>query len=145
MKSAYELAMERLKAKDSPDRKELNEEQKTKIAQVNEKYTAKAAERQIFLQKQIAEAFDGWHMWVVESATRKHGLRQAVSRMRRSNMVAAFERWYSHTQESRHLVSAASRVVAKMQHVAYVGSFARWAEFCEEKRRLRRVTSRLTN
>jgi hypothetical protein len=56
MKSAYELAMERLKAKDSPDRKELNEEQKTKIAQVNEKYTAKAAERQIFLQKQIAEA-----------------------------------------------------------------------------------------
>ena len=48
--------MERLKAKDSPDRKELNEEQKTKIAQVNEKYTAKAAERQIFLQKQIAEA-----------------------------------------------------------------------------------------
>ena len=56
MKSAYELAMERLKAKDSPARKELNEEQKTKIAQVNEKYTAKAAERQIFLQKQIAEA-----------------------------------------------------------------------------------------
>ena len=56
MKSAYELAMERLKAKDSPDRKELNEEQKTKIAQVNEKYTAKAAERQIFLQKQIAAA-----------------------------------------------------------------------------------------
>ena len=56
MKSAYELAMERLKAKDSPDRKALNEEQKTKIAQVNEKYTAKAAERQIFLQKQIAEA-----------------------------------------------------------------------------------------
>lgn len=48
--------MQRLKAKDSPDRKELNQEQKTKIDQVNKKYTAKAAERQIFLQKQIAEA-----------------------------------------------------------------------------------------
>jgi len=56
MKSAYELAMQRLKAKDSPDRRELNQEQKTEIAKVNEKYTAKAAERQIFLQKQMTEA-----------------------------------------------------------------------------------------
>ncbi|MBT3468633.1 MAG: hypothetical protein HOD72_15615 [Opitutae bacterium] len=56
MKSAYELAMERLKSKDSPDRKELTEEQKAKIAEVDKKFTAKAAERQIFLNKQIAEA-----------------------------------------------------------------------------------------
>ena len=49
MKSAYELAMERLKSKDSTDRKELTEEQKTEIAEVDKKFTAKAAERQIFL------------------------------------------------------------------------------------------------
>ena len=56
MKSAYELAMERLKSKDSSDRKELTEEQKLKIAEVDKKFTAKAAERQIFLNKQVAEA-----------------------------------------------------------------------------------------
>ena len=56
MKSAYELAMERLKAKDEPGRKELTEEQKAEIAKVNKKFTAKAAERDIFLKKQIAEA-----------------------------------------------------------------------------------------
>jgi hypothetical protein len=56
MKSAYELAMERLKSKDSTDRKELTEEQKVEIAEVDKKFTAKAAERQIFLNKQVAEA-----------------------------------------------------------------------------------------
>jgi hypothetical protein len=56
MKSAYELAMERLKLKDPSDRKELTGEQKVEIAEVDKKFTAKAAERQIFLNKQIAEA-----------------------------------------------------------------------------------------
>ena len=56
MKSAYELAMERLKATDEPGRKELSEDQKAEIAKVNEKFSAKTAEREIFLQKQIAEA-----------------------------------------------------------------------------------------
>jgi hypothetical protein len=56
MKSAYELAMERLKSKDSSDRKELTEEQKVEIAEVDKKFTAKSAERQIFLNKQVAEA-----------------------------------------------------------------------------------------
>ena len=56
MKSAYELAMERLKSKDPSGRKELTEEQKIEIAEVDKKFTAKAAERQIFLHKQVAEA-----------------------------------------------------------------------------------------
>ena len=56
MKSAYELAMERLKSKDSTDRKELTEKQKAEIAEVDKKFTAKAAEKQIFLNKQDAEA-----------------------------------------------------------------------------------------
>jgi hypothetical protein len=56
MKSAYELAMERLKSKDPSDRKEVTGEQKVEIAEVEKKFTAKAAERKIFLNKQIAEA-----------------------------------------------------------------------------------------
>ena len=47
--------MERLKAKDEPGRKE-SKGTKVEIAKVNEKFTAKAAEREIFLKKQINEA-----------------------------------------------------------------------------------------
>ena len=71
MKSAYELAMERLKAKDEPGRKELTEEQKVEIAKVNEKFTAKAAEREIFLKKQINEADMGGNLEEVESLRRQ--------------------------------------------------------------------------
>ena len=56
MKSSYELAMERLRSQDSSDRKELTDAQKSEINEIDQKYKAKAAERQIFLKKQIAEA-----------------------------------------------------------------------------------------
>tara|TARA_Y100000588_G_C13381561_1_gene555060 strand:- start:150 stop:431 length:282 start_codon:yes stop_codon:yes gene_type:complete len=56
MKSSYELAMERLKSKDSPNRKELTNEQKVELADLDSKFTAKVAERRIFLEKQIEEA-----------------------------------------------------------------------------------------
>jgi hypothetical protein len=56
MKSSYELAMERLRSNDSTDRKVLTDAQKAEISDIDQKYTAKAAERQIFLKKQIAEA-----------------------------------------------------------------------------------------
>lgn len=48
MKSAYELAMERLE-KESPAEKPLNEEQKQALARVDEDYQAKLAEREVFL------------------------------------------------------------------------------------------------
>ena len=54
MKSAYELAMERLD-KSSPTTK-LTDAQKREIAELNETYQAKIAEREIFLKDQIAEA-----------------------------------------------------------------------------------------
>ena len=56
MKSSYELAMERLRSTDSSERKELSDSQKTEISEIDQKFTAKAAERQIFLNRQIAEA-----------------------------------------------------------------------------------------
>ncbi len=54
MKSAYELAMERLN-KQSPPVK-LTEQQKEQIAELESKYKAKIAEREIALKDQIAAA-----------------------------------------------------------------------------------------
>lgn len=56
MKSSYELAMERL-AQKSPTVK-LTEEQKRQIAELESKYTAKIAEREIFLNDERAKAID---------------------------------------------------------------------------------------
>ena len=54
MKTAYELAMERLN-KNAPAPK-LTTEQKKKLAALDAKYTAKSAEREIFLKDEIAKA-----------------------------------------------------------------------------------------
>ena len=54
MKSAYELAMERLE-KSAPTVK-LNDEQKAQIAEIDSSYKAKIAEKELFLQGKIREA-----------------------------------------------------------------------------------------
>jgi hypothetical protein len=54
MKSAYELAMERLE-KESPTAK-LDEAQKTEIAEIESLTRARIAEREVFLRDQIAKA-----------------------------------------------------------------------------------------
>jgi hypothetical protein len=54
MKSAYELAMERL-GKSAPLPK-LTEEQKQQLAELDSKYAAKIAEREIHLADEIAKA-----------------------------------------------------------------------------------------
>lgn len=55
MKSAYELAMERLDASDG-NRKTVTAEQKAKFAEIDEKYRAKIAEREVFLTPKLAAA-----------------------------------------------------------------------------------------
>lgn len=57
MKSAYELAMERLN-KTSPTVK-LTAEQKKQIAELESKYAAKIAEREISLKEDMARAAAG--------------------------------------------------------------------------------------
>jgi hypothetical protein len=57
MKTAYELAMERLASKE-PERK-LTPEQKQKLAKIDETYRAKVAERETFLGAKIAAARAG--------------------------------------------------------------------------------------
>ena len=54
MKSAYELAMERLQ-KASPSLS-LTEEQKKELGEIDSKYRAKIAEKELFLRDQIRKA-----------------------------------------------------------------------------------------
>lgn len=55
MKSAYELAMERLEKDSGPTRK-LSEEQKARIAEIERKYDAKTAEVRLDFDGRLASA-----------------------------------------------------------------------------------------
>ena len=55
MKSAYELAMERLQESD-PDKQQVTDEMTKALAAVDEKFDAKVAERKIFLTQKLATA-----------------------------------------------------------------------------------------
>lgn len=55
MKSAYELAMERLRAESGPD-KALSDEQKARIADIEKKYQAKVAEAKLNYDNRYAKA-----------------------------------------------------------------------------------------
>ncbi len=55
MKSAYELAMERMEAASGPSKK-LTEKQKAKIAEINAKYDGQAAETKLSFEAKIAAA-----------------------------------------------------------------------------------------
>ncbi len=56
MKSAYELAMERLEKDDPDGAVSLTDEQKQELAEVDRRFKARIAEREIFLREQLAEA-----------------------------------------------------------------------------------------
>ena len=55
MKSAYELAMERL-AKSDPSTGSLTAVQKSRLAEIDRVYQGKIAEREIFLKQQLKAA-----------------------------------------------------------------------------------------
>lgn len=55
MKSAYELAMERL-AKSEPAGRPLTAEQKARLAEIDRVFQGKIAEREIFLKQQLEKA-----------------------------------------------------------------------------------------
>ena len=65
MKSAYELAMERLE-KASPSLS-LTEDQKKELAEVDSVYRAKIAEKELFLRNQIQKAQKAGKLDEVES------------------------------------------------------------------------------
>lgn len=55
MKSSYELAMERLN-KTSPAAAKVTDKQKKQLAELDSKYSAKIAEREIFVKGELAKA-----------------------------------------------------------------------------------------
>lgn len=55
MKSAYELAMERL-AKSEPAAKPVSAAQKARLAEIDTLYKGKVAEREVFLKQQLNKA-----------------------------------------------------------------------------------------
>lgn len=58
MKSAYELAMERL-AKSEPATRPLTPEQKARLAEIDRVYQGRIAEREIFLKQKLDAALAG--------------------------------------------------------------------------------------
>ena len=56
MKSAYELAMERLSKSDPDASKPLTAEKKARLAEIDRVFKGKLAEREIFLKQQLTAA-----------------------------------------------------------------------------------------
>lgn len=59
MKSAYELAMERLAKSDPTPSRSLTPEQKARLAEIDRVHQGRLAEREIFLKKRIDDALAG--------------------------------------------------------------------------------------
>lgn len=79
MKSAYELAMERLD-REAPDSiRTLTEQQKSSLADIERRYQAKRAEREIFLKQQIASARNQQDSEAVQQLERQ--LRDELTRL----------------------------------------------------------------
>jgi hypothetical protein len=66
MKSAYELAMERLAKSDPSASAPLTPEQKSRLAEIDRVYKGKLAEREIFLKQQLEQALADQKMEEVE-------------------------------------------------------------------------------
>ncbi|MDD3179798.1 MAG: hypothetical protein PHQ04_05525 [Opitutaceae bacterium] len=58
MKSAYELAMERLAKSDPGNGRVLTAEQKSQLAEIDRLYKGKIAEREIFLNKLVEDTLN---------------------------------------------------------------------------------------
>jgi hypothetical protein len=80
MKSAYELAMERLNRKDPSASRPLTAEQKRRIADLDSLYRSKIAERELALKPRIEEARFGDDPAKLEALEKE--LREAVRSLR---------------------------------------------------------------
>ena len=69
MKSAFELAMERLE-KESPTQ-ELTEDQKAKLSELSKVYEAKIADKELFLNREIAKAEEAGQFEQIEQLTKQ--------------------------------------------------------------------------
>ena len=70
MKSAYELAMERLE-KNEPPAAALTDGQKKRLAEIDKIYAGKIAEREIFLKQSLAAAQAAQNLDEIETIQRQ--------------------------------------------------------------------------
>lgn len=85
-KSAYELAMERLRRKDTEEGTEqrpVTAEQRSAIAELRRVYEAKLAEREIFHQSALRKARDAEALAALEEEYRRDRERIAAERDRK--------------------------------------------------------------
>lgn len=90
MKSAYELAMERLREEDPADSKPLTEQQKQALAEIDSTYEAKIAEKEIFLKRKLAQAIanrDRESVEQLETQLRNEKLRLKDERESKKNKI----------------------------------------------------------
>jgi len=78
MKSAYELAMERLAKSDPEAGRPVTAEQKKRLAEIDLVYKGKLAEREIFLKKQLEEAFAAQNAEEIEKIKKQIASERAV-------------------------------------------------------------------
>jgi hypothetical protein len=76
MKSAYELAMERL-SKADPSSKPVTPEQRTRLAEIDKVYQGKIAEREIFLKQRLEQAMAGQDPDEVEKVRKQISLERS--------------------------------------------------------------------
>lgn len=82
-KSAYELAMERLKQKDREEgieERPLTDEQRAEIAEARNQYEARVAEREILHRDALLRARDAEHLETLEQQYRRDRERFASDR-----------------------------------------------------------------
>ena len=77
MKSAYELAMERLAKSDPASNQPLTAEKKARLAEIDTVYKGKLAEREIFLKKQLNEAYAARNAEEVDKIQKQLGSERA--------------------------------------------------------------------
>jgi hypothetical protein len=83
MKSAYELAMERLRKQDEEagvEQRPLTDAQKTAIAEVRNFYEAKMAEQDILQQSRLRKTFDPAERDAIEAEFRRDRARLVAER-----------------------------------------------------------------
>jgi len=83
MKTAYELAMERLRKQDAEagvDQRPLTEAQKAAIAEVRNFYEAKMAEQDVLQQSRLRKTFDPAEREAIEADFRRDRERLAAER-----------------------------------------------------------------
>ncbi|HWP98845.1 MAG TPA: hypothetical protein VNK92_00110 [Vicinamibacterales bacterium] len=83
LKSAYEIAMERLRRKDAEEgveRRPLTEAQKAAIAEIRNVYEAKLAEQEVMHRSALARTFDPAEREALEEAYRRERERLIAER-----------------------------------------------------------------